>query len=420
MALPNEIRRALARLHPCPHLQQCEQDWREKARRKFPGKEVEPLWQKDEGRVPCGFSGASDGPEKVKVVFVIAEPSQPKVQPLGDVPNEALLEKVYQQSTNNLRVGHERHHTNLKDGVLQRFFPNSSFDELMRRSFVTCSVYCSNPKPFDSSADPPKDVQERCGKLHLIEVLKKFPHAEIVALGGKADRRLANLVAAVPDAPRNIHERIRAAHPMARPKDHPVDSWEKAAIQFAERQGRRRLEEALEPPRAFRPPTTEKELKAPAAADQPDLTPAAPTGAVARALLNSKRGDSLATVRLRPTVEGQDGELRFGGRRRYWLLRSAAQLYFNENAHWPAGLELCYRAIDLAKEPGSDQVVELHGGPRPRYTRVPDDLTKTGGRYIDSLSTETKYSDEEFALDCWGYLRDAIKPFRNALKIVKE
>ena len=167
MALPTEIRQALSRLHPCPHLQQCEQDWRAQARQKFPGKEVDSLWQKARGLVPRGFLGASDGPRHVEAVFVIAEPSEVRVQPLYG-PVEALLEEVYEISTNNLRVGQEDYHRKLKEGVLGRFFPNASFDEPMRRCFITCSVYCSNPEPFDESKDAPPAVKRRCGRLHLV------------------------------------------------------------------------------------------------------------------------------------------------------------------------------------------------------------------------------------------------------------
>jgi hypothetical protein len=92
--LPSDLSEPLSRLHPCPHLQECERDWQEAGRRKFPGQTVEPLWQKENGLVPCGFSGATDGTANVEAVFVIAEPSVAKGQPLSHVPDQALLEEL--------------------------------------------------------------------------------------------------------------------------------------------------------------------------------------------------------------------------------------------------------------------------------------------------------------------------------------
>jgi len=236
-SVPREIGDALIGLHkPCPHLTDCQKDWCEEGRRRS----VKPadLWQKYAGLVPRGVSGGTAGADEVEVVFVLAEPSEARGEEpvrIRNVPDADLLDAVYRQSTTNIRDGAEDHHRWLRDGIMRRFLGDLPVEEIMKRAVVTCSVYCSNPKPFSNTAAVPRGVECRCAKNNLLKVLEKYPRAIIVALGNKADRRLHRFLGHLP----NVHARIKAMHPTAaqRPVNNAQRSWEIAAAEFRRRKG---------------------------------------------------------------------------------------------------------------------------------------------------------------------------------------
>jgi hypothetical protein len=60
----------------------------------------------------------------------------------------------------------------------------------MRKTWLTESVLCSAAKEGGSV---PVRVSRACGNRYLLQQLAKFPTALVVALGGKAQRRLRDL-----------------------------------------------------------------------------------------------------------------------------------------------------------------------------------------------------------------------------------
>jgi len=69
----------------------------------------------------------------------------------------------------------------------------------------------------------PKSVEKACGERYLLNMIVALPNAIVVALGGKAERRLRDL-----GRPANIV----AQHPYARPNTRRERSWRDAAARF--------------------------------------------------------------------------------------------------------------------------------------------------------------------------------------------
>jgi hypothetical protein len=142
---------------------------------------TEMRWDPDAGHVPRGFRGACGELWEVELILIVAEPGDPyEEQRLSG------LESTYEYSTRTLRTGKDLFHRNVLK-ILDMCWPGIPFDQQMRKVWVTESVLCSARKecgPVSWSAS------QACGRRYLLRQLALFPHALVVALGGKARSRL--------------------------------------------------------------------------------------------------------------------------------------------------------------------------------------------------------------------------------------
>ena len=144
----------------------------------------EAKWRPACGHIPRGFLGATGDLEEVESVMVFAEPSDPHGDEYYDPearPNEWLEASVKHADT-CFRHCKDRIHRKTR-WFMQQVYPKLSFDEQLRRVWITQSRLCSNGRESDAV----------CAKRYLapqIDLLSKVSKARIVAFGGKAQRRM--------------------------------------------------------------------------------------------------------------------------------------------------------------------------------------------------------------------------------------
>jgi hypothetical protein len=146
------------------------------------------------------------------MVLVTAEPGDPYEDESFDpaAGPEGLLRAACEHVYGVLRDGRDAYQRNISY-ILGGCFPGLTFDEQMQRTWLTDSVLCSAPKE-GGRVDPL--VHRECRRRFLEAQLGLFPRALVVALGGKAQRRLRDwpgVVGAYAVAPPGCN--LRAARP---------------------------------------------------------------------------------------------------------------------------------------------------------------------------------------------------------------
>jgi hypothetical protein len=161
---------------PCAHLGTCPQ----------------ARWNPAAGHIPRGFLGATGDLADVELVLVTAEPGFPMVQ-LGDMDfsgfrtPEAMLGATVQVSLDRRRhATADRFHTNWL-ALMNRLWPGLGFDERLRRFWWTNARLCSIDVEIGHTPRNP------CAKTYLRDQIEAFPHATVVAFGGKAQKALGRL-----------------------------------------------------------------------------------------------------------------------------------------------------------------------------------------------------------------------------------
>ena len=148
-------------------------------------------WEPSEGHVPRAFRGAIGKASDVRLILVCAEPGNPftvESYPSGASPTE-YLQVVSQVGWHHLEHPTDQFARNIR-AILNLAWPGMGFEEQMARTWLTNSVLCS--AAFEGAAVPVA-VENECGSRYLARQVAVFPGARIVALGGKAQRRLARL-----------------------------------------------------------------------------------------------------------------------------------------------------------------------------------------------------------------------------------
>ncbi len=115
-------------------------------------------------------------------------------------------------------------HTNVRH-ILDLCFPNTKFEEQIRKVWFTESVLCSAPKTTGPVA---REVSDECGNRFLRQQLELVPNAVIAALGGKAQRRIKRLGLTTAGKTREVIHAVAAAPPGANHKNLKA-SWKKIA-----------------------------------------------------------------------------------------------------------------------------------------------------------------------------------------------
>lgn len=144
----------------------------------------EMRWNPEQGHVPRGFLGAAGSLEEIKLVLVFAEPGDPHA---GETHKG--LATAYDYATFAFETGKDQFHRNVR-AILDACWPTLSFNEQMKRVWMTESVLCSAVKEGGSVS---VKASRYCGKNYLLAQLQLLPNALVVALGGKAQSRLRSL-----------------------------------------------------------------------------------------------------------------------------------------------------------------------------------------------------------------------------------
>ena len=150
----------------------------------FKGACSEMRWQPEAGHVPRGFLGATGSLEDVELVLVFAEPGDPQ-------PGESHtgLESAYEYATLGFGNGKDLFHRNVLR-ILGMCWPELSFEQQLRKAWLTESVLCSARTEGAPVSVP---ASRACGRRYLLAQLAMFPSALVVALGKKAQSRLQGL-----------------------------------------------------------------------------------------------------------------------------------------------------------------------------------------------------------------------------------
>jgi len=143
-------------------------------------------WQPQAGHVPRGFCGATGEVEDVTLVLVMAEPGDPHPEEVHAEEPDAALQSTYDYSCQCYQKGRDLFHRNVRK-ILDLCFPGMSFDDQMRRTWMTESVLCS---AITEGAPVRGPVEKVCRVRYLDQQLNLFPNAVVAALGGKAAKRL--------------------------------------------------------------------------------------------------------------------------------------------------------------------------------------------------------------------------------------
>lgn len=103
-------------------------------------------WIPFDGHIPRGFFGATGGLEEVELVLVSAEPGDPfQNQTYATGSAQDRLQSASAFAYDNLKHHSDRYSVNIRF-ILNSCFPGTSFDDQMRRTWITNSVLCSAPR----------------------------------------------------------------------------------------------------------------------------------------------------------------------------------------------------------------------------------------------------------------------------------
>lgn len=97
----------------------------------------EMQWNPGKGHVPRGFAGGTGHLDEVELVLVFAEPGDPH-----DRESHTGIATAYKYATDCFKNGRDQFHRNVR-AILNKCWPESTFEEQMRKVWLTDSVLCS-------------------------------------------------------------------------------------------------------------------------------------------------------------------------------------------------------------------------------------------------------------------------------------
>ena len=146
-------------------------------------------WEPARGHVPRGFCGATGALGEVRLVLVTAEPGDPHPSEQHVGTRAEMLASTYRYASECLQSGTDLFHRNLRC-FMALCWPGETFEQQLRKTWLTDTVLCSAAKEGGSV---PTSVERECRARYLEAQLALFPGAIIVALGRKAEWRLAGI-----------------------------------------------------------------------------------------------------------------------------------------------------------------------------------------------------------------------------------
>jgi hypothetical protein len=143
-------------------------------------------WNPGTGHIPRGFAGALGRLDEVRLVLLVAEPGDPQPDETytASADSKTMLEACCKYVLAQFAQGRNQFHRNIRS-ILDGCWPSLSFQEQMRRTWITETYLCSAPE--EGGSVPSKAV--RACSCYLQAQLKLLKNCRIVALGGKAQQR---------------------------------------------------------------------------------------------------------------------------------------------------------------------------------------------------------------------------------------
>jgi hypothetical protein len=186
----------------------------------------EAQWNPASGHIPRGFVGATAAPEDVELVMVFSEPGHPHDGERYDpgIGADGLMQACVSHAYDSFKNGTDLFHRNTR-WFIDRLYPDLTFDEQLRRVWLTEGRLCSIDNEIGRTTD------RTCASNYLVQQIAMLPNATVVAFGGKAKHYLTGIgigyVSAYALAPPG------ANHKPARP------SWEAAVAEVMRRRQER-------------------------------------------------------------------------------------------------------------------------------------------------------------------------------------
>ena len=159
---------------------------------------AEAKWSPESGYLPRGYLGATGKISEVEVVFVLAEPGHPlekypkNVDALTHITNcvEVAYECYFHNTCQGTPLGKNGiGHLNLRY-VINMLWPNLSFDQQLRKVWITESRLCSIKDEIGKIKPKERYV---CADNYLRKQLELLFHAEVISFGDKAHAMLDQL-----------------------------------------------------------------------------------------------------------------------------------------------------------------------------------------------------------------------------------
>ncbi len=169
------------------------------------------------GYIPRGFSGGFGEATDIALILVVAEPGNPdsdgsQAYDMAKTDQELIADSargVFEAVQRS--EGRKDFHGSIRM-ILNECWPGLSLADQFRRTWITESVLCS----AEVSCGPiPRSQERNCAERFLRLQLEAIPNRFVVALGGKAERRMkaaslsASFTASAPGKPECLKERAR-------------------------------------------------------------------------------------------------------------------------------------------------------------------------------------------------------------------
>lgn len=147
-------------------------------------------WDPARGHVPRGFCGATGELDEVKLVLVCAEPGDPHIdEHYAGGDSQSQIQRAYLHAYKSYKEGTDLFHRNVRL-ILKLCWPDSTFDQQLRKTWLVDSVLCSARVEGGRISG---GVESECRRRYLERQLALMPRAIVVALGGKAFKRLSGV-----------------------------------------------------------------------------------------------------------------------------------------------------------------------------------------------------------------------------------
>ena len=188
-------------------------------------------WDPDQGYVPRGFVGATASIHEVELIILVAEPGDPF--PGSSFTPNAQPRSVMAQASRDTYGSYSKEttvfHSNVRR-ILDLALPEMSFDEQIRKAWITNSYLCSAPS---ETGYVPAVAEKACAQMYLKTQLDLLGGRPILALGTKAENRIRRLARWIPDLAERLFPARAASPPGCNRKD-ALSSWQEAAANARE------------------------------------------------------------------------------------------------------------------------------------------------------------------------------------------